>query len=114
MAVSILTELEPEELFEYLQKIEAAAGRVKEEKWGARTLDIDILTYGNIKYKSETLTIPHPLMKERDFVMIPLREIMPDMPNLVREPDPKYGTVKIFHKKLNFHKNPLDKRRQIC
>ena len=60
---------------EALQKIENAAGRVRTKKWGPRTLDIDILLYDDIEYSSTTLTIPHPLMYERDFVMIPLKEI---------------------------------------
>ena len=53
-------------------------GRIRGEKWGDRTMDIDILYFGNEKFQSERLTIPHPFLQERRFVLEPLAEILPD------------------------------------
>jgi 2-amino-4-hydroxy-6-hydroxymethyldihydropteridine diphosphokinase len=75
----IHTTLEPEILLDQLQKIENNFGRVRTVKWGARTLDIDILLFGNCVIDTSRLKIPHPLMFERDFVLIPAIEIAPKM-----------------------------------
>ena len=75
----IQTELEPLQLLDELQKIEYKLGRVRTEHWAARTLDIDILLAENFKITSERLTIPHPYLYERDFVLIPLNEILPTL-----------------------------------
>ena len=75
----ISTTLSPIELLDYTQAIERKQGRVrKAERWGPRTLDLDILTYGDKTILSERLTIPHYGMKEREFVLYPLAEIEPD------------------------------------
>ena len=50
-------------------------GRVREVRWGARTLDIDLLLYGDLQIDSTRLTVPHPRMRQRNFVLYPLREI---------------------------------------
>lgn len=68
----------PEELLTILQAIELQFGRVRTEKWGARTLDLDLLLYEDLVLDLPNLTIPHPRMKERAFVLIPLAEIAPD------------------------------------
>jgi len=73
--VAIHTRLSPQQLLYFCQKIECKQGRVRKVRWGARTLDIDILTYGSQKIKTLDLVIPHPRMHERDFVQIPLLEI---------------------------------------
>ncbi len=75
MVIQIETDLEPQQLLEFCQSIENKLGRTREIKYGPRTIDIDILTYNNLKIQTETLTIPHPRMEERDFVMKPLKEI---------------------------------------
>ncbi|MDW6003027.1 2-amino-4-hydroxy-6-hydroxymethyldihydropteridine diphosphokinase [Vibrio mangrovi] len=76
----IRTHLKPLELLDHTQAIELAQGRVrKEERWGPRTLDLDILLYGSEVINSERLTIPHYGMKEREFVLYPLAEIAPDL-----------------------------------
>lgn len=82
-AVAIRTSLTPEMLLTKCQQIETRQGRCRRIKWGARTLDIDILLYGTRQIKKPKLTIPHPYLLERDFVLIPLLEIAPDlaMPN---------------------------------
>jgi len=71
------TALDPDELLETLLGIEKSFGRVRTIKWGPRTLDLDILYYGNRRVASPRLTIPHPLMHERLFVLVPLVEIDP-------------------------------------
>lgn len=74
-AACLFTALPPETLLEELQRIEQAQGRVRSEQWGPRTLDLDILLYGDISMTSASLTIPHPRIPERNFVLYPLREI---------------------------------------
>jgi 2-amino-4-hydroxy-6-hydroxymethyldihydropteridine diphosphokinase len=69
------TDLNPYQLLQELQRIEAGLGRVRTVKNGARTIDLDILTYGDIVMQEAALCIPHPRMLERDFVLIPLSEI---------------------------------------
>ena len=80
--IKIESSLSPEVLLKKLLKIEKKLGRVRTKKWGPRTIDIDILLYGDREYKSEDLKIPHPRMTERAFVLIPLAEIA-DPKNLI-------------------------------
>ncbi len=75
------TELFPQELLGVIFEIEKQLGRVRGIKNGPRTIDIDILFYDDIKIDTPELTIPHPRMRERDFVMKPLREIEGDLFN---------------------------------
>ncbi|MGY3570730.1 2-amino-4-hydroxy-6-hydroxymethyldihydropteridine diphosphokinase [Vibrio paucivorans] len=78
--VAIKTELAPLELLDNTQTIEQEQGRVrKDERWGPRTLDLDIILYGNEVIDSERLTVPHYGMKEREFVLYPLAEIAPNL-----------------------------------
>ncbi|MDC0612613.1 2-amino-4-hydroxy-6-hydroxymethyldihydropteridine diphosphokinase [Vibrio sp.] len=77
--VKIETSLSPLALLEHTQRIELEHGRVrKEERWGPRTLDLDILTFGNQTIDTERLVIPHYGMKLREFVLYPLAEIEPN------------------------------------
>ncbi|WP_456447594.1 2-amino-4-hydroxy-6-hydroxymethyldihydropteridine diphosphokinase [Thiolapillus sp.] len=69
------TGLSPLELLDALQAIETAHGRVREERWGARTLDLDLLLYGDEIIDQERLVVPHPGMAQRRFVLRPLAEI---------------------------------------
>ena len=69
------TGLEPEALLDKLQGIERAQGRVRAQRWGPRTLDLDILLYGQRVLATERLKIPHPGIAERSFVLYPLAEI---------------------------------------
>ncbi len=70
------TRLDPHTLLQALQSIENEHGRVRTgEHWGPRTLDLDILIYGNYILKSQALTIPHPGIKFREFVLYPLHEV---------------------------------------
>lgn len=78
--VEIQTKLTPLELLDCTQAIELEQGRVrKEERWGPRTLDLDIILYGNEVIDSERLIVPHYGMKEREFVLYPLAEIAPNL-----------------------------------
>jgi len=72
------TDLEPFELLAALQEIEDELGRVRTVRWGPRTIDLDILLYDGMKLNEQHLVIPHPRMRERAFVMVPLAEIAPE------------------------------------
>ena len=74
---ALRTALNAEELLAHLQSIETAQGRERLEHWGARTLDLDLLLYGDNIIQSATLTVPHPRMQERAFVLYPLHELNP-------------------------------------
>ena len=65
-------------LLETLLAIEAQKGRIRTERWGARSLDLDLLLYDHLILDTPTLTIPHPRMRERAFVLVPLAEIAPN------------------------------------
>lgn len=74
------TQLSAEALLDALQHIELSQGRTrKADRWGARTLDLDILLYGNQQINTERLTVPHYGMRLREFVLYPLHEIAPDL-----------------------------------
>jgi len=77
-AVEFETTLKAEVLLDELQKIETENGRIREgvERWGARTLDLDILFYGDDIINTERLTVPHPRICERAFVLYPLRDLI--------------------------------------
>lgn len=73
------TDLSPEALLVLCQKVEGGLGRVRGVRYGPRTIDIDILTYDGVVRDDPMLTIPHPRMLERSFVLVPLAEIAPDL-----------------------------------
>lgn len=80
-AVVVLeTDLDPWLLLHGLHEIEAVAGRVREVRWGPRTLDLDLLVYDQITVRTAELTVPHPRAHERAFVLVPLTEVWPDAP----------------------------------
>ena len=72
--ISIETTLKPKELLNALHEIERLFGRERREKWGPRTLDLDLLTYNNLQSDKE-VNLPHPRMHERAFVLYPLNEV---------------------------------------
>jgi 2-amino-4-hydroxy-6-hydroxymethyldihydropteridine diphosphokinase len=72
------TSLTPLALLDYLQQIENDHGRERKEYWGARTLDLDILIFGQQSIRNSRLIIPHPRIEERAFVLVPLLEIKPN------------------------------------
>ncbi|WP_102348350.1 2-amino-4-hydroxy-6-hydroxymethyldihydropteridine diphosphokinase [Bacillus sp. Marseille-P3661] len=75
MVLCLNTTLNPYELIEVTQEIENALGRKREQRWGPRTIDLDILLFNDENIESEQLIVPHPRMFERAFVIIPLLEI---------------------------------------
>ncbi len=78
-AVALETELSPETLLDHTQRIELEQGRVrKAERWGPRTLDLDIMLFGDVTLSTPRLTVPHYDMKNRAFMLVPLAEIAPD------------------------------------
>ncbi len=80
-AVAVIeTRLSPEELLEALKAIERRQGRVRgKQRWTPRTIDLDILLYGDQEIAGRTLTVPHPRLGERVFVLRPLHDIAPDL-----------------------------------
>jgi 2-amino-4-hydroxy-6-hydroxymethyldihydropteridine diphosphokinase len=78
--MAIETQLGPLELLDLLQSIESAEGRVRQgERWGPRTLDLDLLLYGSEVIQHPRLVVPHPGLAVREFVLHPLAEILPDL-----------------------------------
>ncbi|MDJ0953400.1 MAG: 2-amino-4-hydroxy-6-hydroxymethyldihydropteridine diphosphokinase [Acidimicrobiia bacterium] len=78
-AVAVVdTELTPQELLQQCLAIERDAGRERRERWGPRTLDLDLLLYGDAEIDEDGLTVPHPRMTERRFVLEPLLDAWPD------------------------------------
>lgn len=71
-------ELSPHELLETLLQVEAQFGRVRQKRWGARSLDLDLLLFNDLILDTPTLTLPHPRLHERAFVLVPLADIAPD------------------------------------
>lgn len=72
------TKLSPQTLLKALLDIETKFGRIRNEKWGARTLDIDLILYEQLILETQELELPHPRMKDRAFVLVPLAEIAPN------------------------------------
>ena len=77
--IEIETTLTAEMLLDSLQQIELSQGRVREKRWGARTIDLDILLYGNQEIKTGRLVVPHNEIENRNFVLIPLFQISPEL-----------------------------------
>jgi 2-amino-4-hydroxy-6-hydroxymethyldihydropteridine diphosphokinase len=75
----VVTYLKPAEVLTHTLAIEEQLGRVRAEKWGARVIDIDLLFYDDLIINTPTLTLPHPLLHERRFTLVPLAEIAPDL-----------------------------------
>ncbi|RPH35253.1 2-amino-4-hydroxy-6-hydroxymethyldihydropteridine diphosphokinase [bacterium] len=75
----IETSLDPPELLKELKRIEQSVGRKGRERWGPREIDLDILVYDGLVYSDESVTVPHPELERRKFVLLPLREIAPDL-----------------------------------
>lgn len=86
--VELDTDRSPRELLELCRSLEAAAERVRLERWGPRTLDVDVLLVGDSVVDEADLVVPHPRMWERSFVLIPLHDLAPDLvPQRPDDPD---------------------------
>jgi 2-amino-4-hydroxy-6-hydroxymethyldihydropteridine diphosphokinase len=78
-AVRVATTLAPMALLGVLRRLEFAAGRVRRERWGPRTLDLDLLLFDELVFESPTLTVPHPGLASRSFALRPLCELDPEL-----------------------------------
>lgn len=95
---AVATALRADQLLDECQRIESELGRVRDgTRWGPRTIDVDILLFDDEEWDSPRLTIPHPRMREREFVVVPLLEVLPEatLPDgtPVRREDAVYGRV---------------------
>lgn len=79
IVVEVDSDLAPHDLLRVCWRLEAAAGRVRETRWGPRTLDVDVLWIDGVTMDDDDLTIPHPRMWERRFVLAPLSELAPEL-----------------------------------
>src|SRR5438067_2195440 len=79
LVVELDTDLSPRQLLGVCHRLETAAGRVRGERWGPRTLDVDILLFDGCTVDEPDLAIPHPRMHQRRFVMAPLADVAPDI-----------------------------------
>jgi 2-amino-4-hydroxy-6-hydroxymethyldihydropteridine diphosphokinase len=75
----VLTTLAPQQLLDALRHLEVARGRVRSVRWGPRILDLDLLVQGTLTVDTADLTLPHPGIGERNFVLYPLRDIAPEL-----------------------------------
>ena len=91
--VKIRTDFGPYELLDYVNSIENDLGRVRTIRWGPRTVDIDIILYGDEIIDTEKLTVPHPRFKERSFVTVPMEDLGIIVPD--RTEDPTQGIRKL-------------------
>lgn len=78
-AVAVETTLEPRALLGVLLDVERRLGRVRDERWGPRTIDLDLLLYGDVVLDEPGLTVPHPRLHERAFALEPLQELDPEL-----------------------------------
>ena len=87
VVVALDTDKSPHELLGMAHQLESAAERVRRQRWGPRTLDVDILLVGDLRVDEPDLSVPHPRMWERWFVLAPLAEIAPELVTQPRPPD---------------------------
>ncbi len=100
--ILLKTDLEPHYLLKALKDLERSIGRVPRFRWGPREIDIDIILYGDLIMNSPELSIPHPRFTERDFVLVPLLELDPEVK------DPRTGKpCKEFLKGLDIRLKPF-------
>jgi 2-amino-4-hydroxy-6-hydroxymethyldihydropteridine diphosphokinase len=93
VVLRVEVDLEPNDLLASCRHVEAALGRVRDVRWGPRTIDIDVLLIDAVEIDEPELTVPHPRMLERAFVLMPLLEIEPDpvLPDGTRVADARLG-----------------------
>lgn len=76
MAIQVKTALSPQELLQQQFNIEQRLGRVRDIRWGPRTIDLDLLMYDHVQMETKELVLPHPRMMERAFVLVPLHDVL--------------------------------------
>ena len=96
MAVEIETNLEPAELLKVIKEIENSMGRREGIRWGPRVIDLDVLLYDDLILKTGELEIPHPAIKDREFVLKPLSEIAPDKIHPILKKSIKTLLIELF------------------
>ena len=79
IVVELSTALSPRQLLGVAHRLESAAGRVRTERWGPRTLDVDVLLVGDLQVDEPDLVVPHPRMWQRRFVLAPLADLAPEL-----------------------------------
>jgi 2-amino-4-hydroxy-6-hydroxymethyldihydropteridine diphosphokinase len=79
VVAALETDATPHDLLALCQRLEAAAGRLRTERWGPRTLDVDVLWIDGVTVSGPDLAVPHPRMWARRFVLVPLRDVAPDL-----------------------------------
>jgi len=79
LVIKIETEMDAPALLSSLKEIESRLGRVETLRWGPRTIDLDILFFNDHQIQTDELTVPHPLIQDRQFVLVPLAEIDPNL-----------------------------------
>ena len=104
MAVKGETVLKPESLLKRLKQLEVQLGREQSFRWGPRLIDIDILFYDDLILESESLTIPHPRLHERAFVLVPLADIAPDFVHPVLKETIKELSVRVDTDDIHLYK----------
>jgi 2-amino-4-hydroxy-6-hydroxymethyldihydropteridine diphosphokinase len=77
--VSVATTLSPHDLLKRCQSVENRMGRIRDKRWGPRVIDVDVLTYRNQTIDTPDLKVPHPLIAERAFVVLPMGDVAPDI-----------------------------------
>ena len=92
--VRIETDLSARDLLDVARRVEARLGRIRKERWGARTIDVDVLLHDDEQIDEPDLVVPHPRMKQRAFVLLPLLELEPDpvLPDGTRLKDVRVDT----------------------
>ena len=92
--IRVKTDLSARDLLEVARRVEARLGRVREERWGARTIDVDILLFDDETIDEPDLVVPHPRLSQRAFVLLPLLELEPDplLPDGTRLKDVRIDT----------------------
>jgi len=93
MAALVETDLDPHALLDLCLSLEQRAGRMRAERWGPRTLDIDVIAFANVRMDDARLVLPHPRAHERAFVLAPLAEIAPALVLHGRRVDALAATV---------------------
>ena len=99
--VELETSLGAAELLKHCQQIEKQQGRIRSRRWGERTIDLDVLLYADQQIETDTLTVPHPGVSQRDFVYMPLLKLDPDIEipgvgvlNVITQSEEKFTTEK--------------------
>lgn len=85
MVIAVMTSFQPLELLREQLELERRLGRIRHERWGPRTIDLDLLLYDNVRMDHMELTLPHPRMMERAFVLVPLHDVLEDAHSLSGE-----------------------------